>query len=127
MENNFFKSVIDADDAPVVICDLEHTIVYMNPTAVKRYEKRGGATLVGRSIKGCHNGDSNAKIEQVIAWFKKDKGNNKVYTFHNEKENKDVYMIALRNDEGELIGYYEKHEYRTRESMAMYDLRNGEN
>ena len=30
MENNFFKSVIDADDAPVVICDLEHTIVYMN-------------------------------------------------------------------------------------------------
>ena len=115
MENNFFKSVIDADDAPVVICDLEHTIVYMNPTAVKRYEKRGGAALVGRSIKGCHNGDSNAKIEQVIAWFKKD------------KENKDVYMIALRNDEGELIGYYEKHEYRTRESMAMYDLRNGEN
>ena len=39
MENNFFKSVIDADDAPVVICDLENTIVYMNPTAVKRYEK----------------------------------------------------------------------------------------
>ncbi len=127
MENNFFKSVIDADDAPVVICDLEHMIVYMNPTAVKRYEKRGGAALVGRSIKGCHNEDSNAKIEQVIAWFKKDKGNNKVYTFHNEKENKDVYMIALRNDEGELIGYYEKHAYRTRESMAMYDLRNGEN
>ena len=46
MGNNFFKSVIDADDAPVVICDLEHTIVYMNPTAVKRYEKRGGAALV---------------------------------------------------------------------------------
>ena len=93
MENNFFKSVIDADDAPVVICDLEHTIVYMNPTAVKRYEKRGGAALVGRSIKGCHNGDS-----------------------------KDVYMIALRNDEGELIGYYEKHEYRNIETMKLYDM-----
>ena len=126
MENNFFKSVIDANEAAVVICDLEHTIVYMNPAAVKRYEKRGGAALVGRSIKGCHNGDSNAKIEQVIAWFKKDKDNNKVYTYHNEKGNKDVYMIALRNDEGELIGYYEKHEYRTRESMAMYDIENGE-
>ena len=62
MGNNFFKSVIDADDAPVVICDLEHTIVYMNPTAVKRYEKRGGAALVGRSIKGCHNGDSNENM-----------------------------------------------------------------
>ena len=26
-----FKSVLDADRAAVVICDLEHTIIYMNP------------------------------------------------------------------------------------------------
>ncbi len=122
MDNNYFKSVIDADEAPVVICDLSHTVVYMNPTAVKRYEKRGGAALIGRSLMGCHNADSNSKIERVIAWFKKDPANNKVYTFRNEKENKDVYMIALRNDDGELIGYYEKHEYRNIESMALYDI-----
>lgn len=122
MDNNYFKSVIDADEAPVVICDLSHTVVYMNHTAVKRYEKRGGAALIGRSLMGCHNADSNSKIERVIAWFKKDPANNKVYTFRNEKENKDVYMIALRNDGGELIGYYEKHEYRNIESMALYDI-----
>lgn len=122
MENNYFKSVIDADEAPVVICDLSHTVVYMNPAAVKRYEKRGGAALIGRSLMGCHNADSNDKIERVIAWFKKDPANNKVYTFRNEKENKDVYMIALRNGDGELIGYYEKHEYRNIESMALYDI-----
>lgn len=122
MENNYFKSVIDADEAPVVICDLSHTVVYMNPAAVKRNEKRGGAALIGRSLMGCHNADSNDKIERVIAWFKKDPANNKVYTFRNEKENKDVYMIALRNDSGELIGYYEKHEYRNIESMALYDI-----
>jgi len=122
MDNNYFKSVIDADEAPVVICDLSHTVVYMNPTAVKRYEKRCGAALIGRSLMGCHNADSNSKIERVIAWFKKDPANNKVYTFRNEKENKDVYMIALRNDDGELIGYYEKHEYRNIESMALYDI-----
>lgn len=122
MENNYFKSVIDADEAPVVICDLSHTVVYMNPAAVKRYEKRGGAALIGRSLMGCHNADSKDKIERVIAWFKKDPANNKVYTFRNEKENKDVYMIALRNDDGELIGYYEKHEYRNIESMALYDI-----
>ena len=42
MENNFFKSVIDADDAPVVICDLEHTIVYMNQRSkdMKSVEER---------------------------------------------------------------------------------------
>ena len=53
----------------------------------------------------------------------RDKGNNKVYTFRNEKENKDVYMIALRNDAGELIGYYEKHEYRNIETMKLYDMK----
>ena len=40
---------------------------------------------------------------------------------YNEKQNKDVYMVALRK-EGKLIGYYEKHEYRDRETMKLYDL-----
>ena len=31
-------------------------------------------------------------------------------------------MVALRNDVGDLIGYYEKHEYRNRETMKLYDL-----
>lgn len=31
-------------------------------------------------------------------------------------------MIALRDDSGELIGYYEKHEYRERETGKLYDL-----
>ena len=36
-------------------------------------------------------------------------------------QGKDVYMVALR-DEGKLIGYYEKHEYRNVETMKLYDL-----
>lgn len=48
---------------------------------------------------------------------KREKEQNRiVYTFHNEKQNKDVYMVALR-DESKLIGYYEKHEYRNSEIM----------
>lgn len=69
----------------------------------------------------CHNLDSVAKIEKVLQWFKKSQDNNLVYTFHSEKQNKDVYMTALR-DNGKLIGYYEKHEYRNRETMKMYDI-----
>ena len=30
----YFKSVIDQDRASVVICNLEHEIIYMNPAAV---------------------------------------------------------------------------------------------
>lgn len=118
--SQFFKSVIDQDDAPIVICDLENTILYMNPAARERYKKHGD--LVGKSLADCHNADSNEKMRQVLEWFGADKSHNKVYTFRNDKENKDVYMIALRNERGELIGYYEKHEYRTNETMQKYDL-----
>ena len=119
--NAFFKSVIDQDRAPVVICDLNHVIVYMNPVSEKNYEKWGGADLVGKSLMDCHNEKSREAIEKVVEWFKESVENNIIYTFYNEKQNKDVYMVALRDDTGELIGYYEKHEYRNREMMERYD------
>ena len=110
----YFKSVLDQDTAAIVICNLKHEIIYMNPVAVKRYEKRGGAKLLGRSLLDCHNPHSKEMINKVIDWFKEDESNNRIYTYHNEKENKDVYMIALRDEDNNLIGYYEKHEYRNR-------------
>ena len=120
--NEIYKSVLEADRAAVVICDLEHTIIYMNPVAIERYAKWGGKDLMGKSLLNCHNEKSCEMIQKVVEWFKASKDNNIVYTFFNEKENKDVYMVALRNEEGNLIGYYEKHEYRNRETMKMYDI-----
>lgn len=119
---SFLKSVIDQDYAPIVICNLEHEIVYMNPSAVKRYEKWGGKSLLGKSLLNCHSSDSTEKINNVLAWFEEDISHNSVFTFRNELENKDVYMIALRDDENNLIGYYEKHEYRNLETQKLYDL-----
>ncbi len=118
----FFKSMIDEDKAAVVVCNLEHEIIYMNPASCKNYEKYGGKNLLGRSLMACHNPKSREMIEKVLDWFKKSESNNRVYTYHNEKENKDVYMIALRDEEGNLIGYYEKHEHRNRETGKMYDF-----
>lgn len=111
-----FKSIVDSDIAPIVICETDHKIVYMNPAAVERYAKRGGANLIGKSLLDCHNDESNKKIKSIVAWFDESPENNRIFTFHNPKENKDVYMIALRDDHNILIGYYEKHEYRTPES-----------
>ena len=119
----FFKSVLEQDRAAVVLCDLEHTIIYMNPAAGERYAKRGGMALVGKSLFDCHSPKSNEMIEKVVAWFSQDKSHNLIYTYRNDKENKDVYMVALRDQSGELIGYYEKHEYRDRETMALYDFK----
>lgn len=118
----FFKSIVEQDTAAVVICDLNHTIIYMNPTAIERYSKRGGAALIGQSLLNCHNANSGIIINKVIDWFKSDNKHNIIHTYYNEKENKDVYMVALRDDKSELIGYYEKHEYRTKDDSPMYQF-----
>lgn len=120
--SKYIKSVIDMDRASVVICDLNHTIIYMNPAAIERYGKRGGKDLIGKSLMACHNEKSKEIIEKVVAWFGQSTDNNMIYTYHNEKENKDVYMVALRDENQTLIGYYEKHEYRDREKAELYDF-----
>ena len=92
----------------------------MNSAARGRYAKYG--ELVGTSIFDCHNAESNAKIREVVEWFAQSTEHNLVFTYHNDRENKDVYMVALRDENGELIGYYEKHEFRNPETMKLYDF-----
>lgn len=120
--HQLLKSVIDQDPAAIVICDCDHTIVYMNPAAIDRYQKQGGSALVGQSILSCHNPLSQAMIEKVTDWFRADSQHNRVFTYHNPRENKDVYMVALRDEEKNFIGYYEKHECRTLETGKAYDF-----
>lgn len=117
----FFKSIVEQDRCAVVICNLQHEIIYMNPAAIERYRKWGGKKLLGQSLLNCHTEEAIKKIKQTVQWFEGSPEHNLVYTFRNEKENKDVYMVALRDRQGGLIGYYEKHEYRDVETMKLYD------
>ncbi|MEE1043740.1 MAG: PAS domain-containing protein [Clostridia bacterium] len=119
MLNKLFKSILEQDTAPIVVCDLNHIIMYMNPSAKEQYHK----DLTGSNLKDCHNAKSNEMIDKVVSWFGESKDNNIIFTYHNEKENKDVYMVALRDDDGTLIGYYEKHQYRNREKDTIYNFK----
>ena len=114
----YWRSIVEQDPAPIVVCDRQHTIVYMNPAAIRRYAKRGGAALVGKSLLDCHTAASGEKIRQAAAWFAAAPEHNRLFTYHNPQENRDTYTIALRDEDGCLIGYYEKHEYRTPEGVG---------
>ena len=92
--NAYFKSIIDQDRESVVICDLNHIIIYMNPVAVVDYKKYGGASLLGKSLLACHNPHSVEAIRKVVEWFAADASHNIVYTYHNAKHDRDVYMVA---------------------------------
>lgn len=118
----YYKSIIEQDRCAVVICNLEHEIIYMNPAAIERYKKRGGDALVGQSLLSCHSPQSCEAIKKIVSWFAESAEHNIIYTFRNEKENKDVYMVALRDDNRNLIGYYEKHEYRNPETEPRYKM-----
>ena len=63
----YFKSIIDQDVASVVICNLKHEIIYMNPKAVESYHKWGGEALLGKSLMNCHNPKSKEIIEKVVS------------------------------------------------------------
>lgn len=110
--DQFFKGIIDSDEKAIVICDLNHIIIYMNPAAVKNYEKRGGADLVGKSVLDCHNSRSQDIIKNNVSKMRDDKSVNKIFEFHKTRNgaNEDVYCVAIRDEKGELIGYYEKFE-----------------
>lgn len=118
MINKLFMSVMEQDSAPIVICDMESVIIYMNASAKSRYHK----DLTGSNLKDCHTDKANEKIDKVLDWFKQSIDNNIIYTFYNAEENKDVYMVALRDENQSLIGYYEKHEFRNRETSPLYNF-----
>ena len=42
-----FKSILEQDKAPIVVCDMQSKVVYMNSSAIARYKK----DLTGRNLK----------------------------------------------------------------------------
>ena len=117
-----FQSLIDQDQNPIVLCDTEHVIRYMNPAAISAYASYGGEALMGKRVMDCHKPASRAAIEKVVTWFAQDKAHNRVHTMFVEKENLDVYMIALRGADGQLIGYYEQQVCRIPDPAPLYEL-----
>ena len=116
MLSALLKSVIDQDVDPIVICDPDSMIVYMNPASISRYH----ADLTGRNLSFCHTPESNARIAQVLDWFRESPQHNRLLVTRSERRNTDIYMIALRSSDGTLIGYYEKHERRDRDPSPFY-------
>ena len=50
----------------VTICDLNAIIVYMNKASIANFEKRGGASLLGKSLLDCHVEKSNQRIHEML-------------------------------------------------------------
>ncbi|MBO4876630.1 MAG: hypothetical protein J5501_01335 [Ruminococcus sp.] len=122
MEASYYvERLIDTKPTPVVICDLDYRIVFMNSCAKQRRKLANGESLVGKSLHSFVDVETLTKIDMVVEWFKESKANNKVFSQHTDT-NTDIYIIAIRDEDGELIGFTDIFEERDPDCGETYDL-----
>ena len=103
-DNALMVALLDSMKDPVLFADTKHIIRYMNRPAVEHYEE--GRSLLGRSLLDCHNEDSCRQIIEILAAMRD--GLTERLITDNEKHR--IYMRAVRDGSGRLLGYYERYE-----------------
>ncbi len=99
-------AILDSMKDPYVFADTNHVIRYMNKVAVEHYGKRWGYDLIGKSLLDCHNEESGKTMVEVLAALS-DGEEERMIT---DSEKHRVYMRAVRDAQGALIGYCERYE-----------------
>jgi len=98
------KQILDSLSEPVLVGDTDHKVVYMNRAAADHYT--GGTALMGTSLLDCHNENSQKMMIEVLEALKA--GEDERLISANEKRR--IYMRAIRDESGGLVGYYERYE-----------------
>lgn len=101
--------LIESMDKEIVICDMDHTILYMNQCAVKNYAERFGSDLVGKNLLDCHNENSSRIIKEKLDFAIKNDINSVMLTNKPDKERKS-YLTLIKDEYDNPIGYYERYE-----------------
>lgn len=104
IDSLMMDALLDSLKDPVVFVDTHHVIRYMNEAAIRHYDD--GVNLVGRLIFECHNEQSCKKIVEVFLSMQN--GAEEELITDNEKHR--IYMRAVRDRQGQLLGYYERYE-----------------
>ena len=103
-----FEAILDSIPYRIVFVDTDHIIRFLNKEARHHYyDVRGYGELVGKSIFECHSEKSR---EMLIAAVEKLRNHgNEIYlgvSVYNERK----YINPVRNEKGELTGYFERFE-----------------
>jgi hypothetical protein len=76
----------------------------MNKAAIAYYEE--GESLLGRSLLDCHNERSQRMMVEILADMHR--GLEERLITDNEEHR--IYMRAVRDPDGKVLGYYERYE-----------------
>ena len=118
--NDFFRGIIDSEEGPIVLCNLEYRVIYENPAALRYYTLV--SPMTGKLLSTLMDEEMMSKVVMSVEWFKEDIKNNKVFALHDNKNNMDMYILAIRNTNGKLIGFYGRREDRNPDQGKEFDL-----
>lgn len=104
IDTAIMSCILNSLKDPLVFVDTDHIIRYVNKAAVVNYAKWGD--IIGKSVFHCHNEHSCDVIREVFQAMQQ--GEDERLVTDNEKHR--VYMRAVRDEEGKLIGYFERYE-----------------
>lgn len=97
--------ILDAYAYEIVFVDRQHIVQYMNKTAQQRYQ---GRLAIGQSLFNCHNENSRSKIEQFLQ--RAEAGEGEMFELFNHKTHEREFFVPVKDDDGNVIGYFERHE-----------------
>ena len=120
--DKYLRAFVETDMNQIVICDTNHIIVYMNKVAIEKFSDLGGADLIGKSLMQYLGVETQSRIEAIVSWFSESPDNNWVYTYRNEASQTDMYAVALRDENGNLIGYYDNRRSTFPETEELYHM-----
>ena len=104
MDNTFYESLLNSIKDPILVADTDHIVQYMNTVAIKHYEE--GESLLGSNLLKCHNEESQKMMIDILT--KLNNGLDEKLITDNEKYR--IFMRAVRDEDGNLIGYFERYE-----------------
>ena len=104
IDATLMAAILDNLKNPLLFVNTEHTILYMNKAAIAHYDQ--GLALIGTSVLDCHNQHSQKIIIEILAAMQDGEEERLI----GDDEKRRIYMRAVRDDEGQLLGYYERYE-----------------
>lgn len=107
MNYETMRALLNSIKDPIVFVDNDHIIRFLNDAGIINYAKWGGAELIGKSIFDCHNDTSCAMIREIFTAMQ----NGEQERIISKKETKRIYMRAVRDEDGLLLGYFERYEW----------------
>jgi DUF438 domain-containing protein len=101
--------ILDAYPYPILFVDCNHVIQYMNKRAEYHYyRERGYSNLIGKPIFDCHHDPKSEEMIRSIVEKLKNHANEVFLQV--SVRNERVYIVPVRDENGDLIGYFERFE-----------------